>query len=74
MFFQLHYHIINIRLDISSDLSIQDDLNALLIHSSPILERHLCVAKDSKWNDEHYFFFIVNGEADLMIAQIGVQK
>jgi hypothetical protein len=50
MFFRLHYHIINICFDISSDLSLQDDLNALLICSSPVLEieHHLCVTEDSK--------------------------
>jgi hypothetical protein len=74
--FQLHYHIINICLDVSFDLSFQDDLNAPLICSSSVLqvECHLGVAEDSKWSDEHCFFFIVNGEADLMIARIGIQK
>jgi hypothetical protein len=67
--FQLHYHIINICFNISSDLSFQDDLNALPISSSPVLEaeRHLCVIEDSKWSDERYFFFIVNGEANLTL-------
>jgi hypothetical protein len=65
----------NICLDISSDLSFQDDLNALLIHSSPVLktECHLCITEDYKLSDEHYFFFVVNGKPDLMIAQISVQ-
>jgi hypothetical protein len=55
--FQLHYHIINVRLNISSNLSLQYDLNVLLIYSSPILEvgHHLCVAENSKWGDEHSF-------------------
>jgi hypothetical protein len=74
--FRYHYHIIDICLNISSNLSFQDDLNALLIRSSPVLEAecHLCTTEDSKWSAEHCFFFIVNGEADLMIARIGVQK
>jgi hypothetical protein len=74
MLFQLHYHVINVCLDISSDLSFQDDLNALLICSSLVLQAkyHLCVALDSKWSDERYFFFVINGETDLIIAPIGV--
>jgi hypothetical protein len=45
-------------------------MNALLICSCPVLqpEHHLSIAEDSKWSDKYYFFFIVNGEADLMIA------
>jgi hypothetical protein len=76
MLFQLHYHIINICLDISSDLFFRDDLNALLICSSPVHQTkfHLSIVVDSKWSDERCFFFIVNGEADLMIARIGIQK
>jgi hypothetical protein len=52
--FQLHYHIIYVCLNISSDLSFQDDLDALLICSSPALETecHLSIAEDSKWSDE----------------------
>jgi hypothetical protein len=69
MLFQLHYHIINVCFDVSSDLSFQDDLNAFLICSAPVLktECHLSVIVDSKWSYEHYFFFIVN-DSYLMIA------
>jgi hypothetical protein len=76
MLLRLHYHIINICFDISSNLIFQDDLNDFLICSSPILkaEHHLCVTEDSKWSDGRYFFFIINGDADLMIARIGIQK
>jgi hypothetical protein len=35
--FQLHYHVINIGFDVSPDLRLQDDVNALLIYSSPVL-------------------------------------
>jgi hypothetical protein len=51
-------------------------MNAILICSSHVLqaERHLCITKDFKWSDGRYFFFIVNGEADLMITRIGIQK
>jgi hypothetical protein len=44
--FRLHYHVIIVCLDVSSDLSFLDDLNALLICSSPVLEveHYLCVA------------------------------
>jgi hypothetical protein len=74
MLFQLHHHIINVCLDISSDLSFQDNLNALLICCSLIhkIECHLSIIEDSKWGDERCFFFIVNGEGDLMIARIGI--
>jgi hypothetical protein len=74
MLFQLHYHIINVCLDILSDLSFQVELNAILIYSSTVLEfeHHLCVEEDSKWGDERWFFFIVNGETDLVIARIGI--
>jgi hypothetical protein len=43
-------------------------------HNYPILEieHHLCIAEDFKWGDERFFFFIVNGKADLMIARIGI--
>jgi hypothetical protein len=55
--FRLHYHIINISFDISSNLRLQDDLNALLMCSSPILEVecHLSIAEDSKWSYKRYF-------------------
>jgi hypothetical protein len=74
--FRLHYHIINVCLDISSDLSLQDDMYALLICSSSILqaEHHLCIAVYSKWSDERCFLFIINDEANLVIARIGIQK
>jgi hypothetical protein len=51
-------------------------MNTLLISSSPVFEAesYLSVTKDPKWHDERCFFFIVNGEADLMIVQIGAQK
>jgi hypothetical protein len=48
----------------------------LLICSPPILkpEHHLSIAKDPEWRDECYFFLVVNGDADLMIARINIQK
>jgi hypothetical protein len=51
-------------------LTFQDDMHALLICGSPVLESecHLCVAEDSKWSDEHYFFFVVTSDVDLIIA------
>jgi hypothetical protein len=54
MLFQLHYHIINIGFDISPNLRLQNDLNALLICSSPVLqpECHLSIAEDIKWSDK----------------------
>jgi hypothetical protein len=72
--FRLNYHIVKVCLDISSNFSRQDDLNTLLICSSPVLEAkcHLCAAEDSKWSDERYFFFVVNNKADLVIARIGI--
>jgi hypothetical protein len=50
-------------------------MNALLICGSPILEAEcqLYIADNSKLGDERYFFFIINGEADLTIAQIDIQ-
>jgi hypothetical protein len=74
MLFRLHYRITNIIFDISPDLSFQDDLNALLICTSPVLETkcHLCITEDSKWSDKRCFFFVINGKADLMIARIGI--
>jgi hypothetical protein len=74
--FLLHYHIINICLDISPDLSFQDDLNVPLICRSPILytKCHLSITVDFKWSDERWFLFVVYGEADLMIDRIGIQK
>jgi hypothetical protein len=76
MLFRLHYHVINIGFDVSPDLILQDDVNALLLSSSPVLEAegHLGVTEAPKWCDERYFSFIVNGEADLMIARIGIQN
>jgi hypothetical protein len=70
MLFRLHYHIVNVCVDISSDLSFQDDMDVLLICSSPVfeVELHFCVIEDSKWGDERCFFFIANAENDLMIA------
>jgi hypothetical protein len=70
MLFWLHYYVINIGFDVSPDLRLQDDVNALLIGCSPVLqsECHLGVTEDPKWCDEHYFFFIINDEAGLMIA------
>jgi hypothetical protein len=35
--FQLHHHIINVRINTSSDLGFQDDMYALPICSPPIL-------------------------------------
>jgi hypothetical protein len=74
--FRLHYHIINVCLNVPSDLSFQDDLDALLICSSLILETkcHLSITEDSKWSNKRCFFFIVNGEVDLMTVQISMQK
>jgi hypothetical protein len=68
--FRLHYHIINICFNISPQLRLQDDLNTLLICDSLVLQpkHHFSIAEDSKWSNERYFFFIVNGEANLMIA------
>jgi hypothetical protein len=45
-------------------------VNTLLICSSSVLqlECHLGVIEDPKWSDEHCFLFVVNGEANLMIA------
>jgi hypothetical protein len=76
MLFQLHCYVINISFDVSPNLRLQDDENALLISCSPILqpECHLGVTEDPKWCDEHCFLFIINGETDLMIARIGIQK
>jgi hypothetical protein len=37
-------------------------------------EQHLSIAKDSKWSDKRCFFFIINDEVDLMMAQIDIQK
>jgi hypothetical protein len=43
---------------------------ASLICSSPVLEPecHLSVTENPERCDERYFFFIGNGEADLVIA------
>jgi hypothetical protein len=48
--FGLHYYVININFDVSSNLRLQDDVNALLINYSPVLqpECHLGVTKDPK--------------------------
>jgi hypothetical protein len=35
--FRLHYHIVNVCLDVSSDLTFQDEVNVLFICGSPIL-------------------------------------
>jgi hypothetical protein len=74
--FQLHYYIINISFDVSPNLRLRYDVNALLIGYSPIPQPkcHLRVTEDPKWCDEQCFFVIINGEADLMIARIGIQK
>jgi hypothetical protein len=54
MLFRLHHYIINVGLDVSSNLSFQDDMHALLIYSSPVFqpEGHLGVAENPKWRDE----------------------
>jgi hypothetical protein len=74
--FRLHYYVINISFNISPNLRLQDDVNALLLGRFPILqpECHLGVTEDHKWCDEHCFFFVVSGEVDLMITRIGIQK
>jgi hypothetical protein len=74
--FRLHYHVINISFDISPNLRLQNDVNALLICRSLVLQHecHLGVTEDPKWCDERCFFFIINGKANLMIVQIGIQK
>jgi hypothetical protein len=62
--------------DVTPNLIFQDDVYTLLICSSPVLEPecHFSVAKDPERCDERCFVFDVNGEADLMIARISVQK
>jgi hypothetical protein len=74
--FRLHYYIINVGFDVPLDLTFQYYVYTFLICSSPDLkpERHLGVTKNPKWRSEHCFFFIVNGEADLMVARISIQK
>jgi hypothetical protein len=76
MLFRLRYYVINISFDVSPNPRLQDDVNALLISCSPTFqpECHLGVIEDSKWCDKRYFFFIINGETDLMIARINIQK
>jgi hypothetical protein len=66
----------NVMLDVSSDLSLQDYLYALIICIPSILlvKHRLCIAIDAKWSDECCFLFVINDEADLMIARIGIQK
>jgi hypothetical protein len=68
--FQLHQYVVNVGFDVSTNLRFQDDTNALLICGSPNFhpEGHLCVTEDH----ERCFFLVINGEADLIIAQIGV--
>jgi hypothetical protein len=75
-FFQLHHYIINISFDVLTDLTFQDYVYTFFICSSPVLEpeRHLGVTENPKRRNERCFFFIVNGEADLVIARISIQK
>jgi hypothetical protein len=51
-------------------MRLQDDVNALLICGSPNFQResYLCVTEDL----EQCFLFVFNGEANLIIAQIGI--
>jgi hypothetical protein len=76
MLFQLHHYIINVSFDVPLDLTFQDCVYTFLICSSPVLkpERHLSVTENPKQCNERYFFLVVNGEADLVIAQISIQK
>jgi hypothetical protein len=73
--FRLHY-IINVRFDVPPNLTLQDCVYTFFICSSPVLkpECHLGVIENIKRRNERCFFFIVNGEADLVIAQINIQK
>jgi hypothetical protein len=68
--FQLHDYAVNVGFDVFPNLGFQDDVNTLLIRCAPVFEPEcqLCVAEDPERCDEHYFFFIVNSKADLMIA------
>jgi hypothetical protein len=74
MLFRLHYYDINVIFDVPPNPRLQDDVNALLIRSFLILqpECHLGIIGNPKRCDGRCFFFIVNGEADLMIAEITV--
>jgi hypothetical protein len=68
--FRLHHYIINVSFNVLPDLTFQDYVYTFLICSSPVPkpERHLGVTENPKRRNERYFFFIVNGKADLMIA------
>jgi hypothetical protein len=68
--FRLYHYIINLGFDVSPNLISQDDVYALLICSSPILQRkrHLGITENPERYDEGCFLFVVYGEADLMIA------
>jgi hypothetical protein len=69
MLFRLYYYVINVSFDVPPNLRLQDNVNALLISCSPILqpECHLGITENPKRCDERCFF-IINGKADLMIA------
>jgi hypothetical protein len=74
--FRLHHYIINIGFNVSPNLIFLDDVYALLICSSPILqpEGHLGVTENPERRDKGCFLFIICGEANLMIARIRIQK
>jgi hypothetical protein len=76
MLFRLHHYIINVSFDVPPNLTFQDCVYTFLICSSPILEpeRHLGVTENHKRRNERCFFLIVDGEADLVIARISIQK
>jgi hypothetical protein len=70
MLFRLYHYIIYVSFNIPPNLTFQDYVYTFFICSSPVLEpeRHLSVTENSERRDERHFFFIVNGEADLVIA------
>jgi hypothetical protein len=79
--FRLHHDIINVGLDVPPNLGLQGGGKNTSEREPPpppppVLEAegHLCIIEDPKWCDKCYFFFIINSKANLMIAQIGIQK